>query len=181
MKKYFWLELYVLLLALGAGIQACNKSTNPAFATHPCPNTASFGSLDVLTVTSIGPCTVFASPYTLTQDGDVYQMEAAGMSGTFDVGLYADNHGLPGRLLSSSGDVNGAGRGQTQVIAVDPVQLSPGTYWLAFGSQSAVTFGYAGGNTIAYGPGCGSQKLPASASRFSTTLGQVALKADYCY
>lgn len=180
-QKRIWLGMALGFLALLAGIQACNKDTNPAFATHPCPNTGSFGSLDVLTRTSVGPCTVFASPFTLAQAGDVYQLEAFGMAGTFDVGLYADNGGVPGNLLASSGDVSGAGAGQAQTIALPGVQLSPGTYWLAFGSQGAVTFGYTGGNTLAYGPGCGTHGLPSKISTVTTTAGQVALKADYCF
>jgi len=181
MKKRVFVVWAFLIAGLVLEFQACNKAANPGFAAHPCSSMSYMGVGAAATTAALPGCAVIVSPYTITGTVDFFQVEAYSMVGTFNVGLYSNNGAAPGSLITTSGNVTGAGIGQGQTIAINPVELTPGTYWLAFGSQSAVTVGVNVGTTVVIGSGCGTNALPGTFSASTTSTGEVlSLRADYC-
>lgn len=76
---------------------------------------------------------------TVTSLGLAIRLNAGGAAKNWVIGIYADNNGVPGRLVGSTGVVNvasGASTGDAGVYTAVSIVLEPGHYWLAFATDT---------------------------------------------
>src|SRR5262249_49903847 len=121
----------------------------------PPPNTVTFGETNILSGTdanNAAPVYFQSNSYSLTQTGTLTSLSfyVRNAAGQLNLGVYADNNGLPGALLAQTGAFI-ATTGWNTVNVQAPLSLPVGTYWLAWlASDNAMTNPVAGTGIQAY-------------------------------
>lgn len=94
-------------------------------------STGYFGNNGDGTHTGGLPNILVATKYHLSENAIVTQIGGyASAPGHWKLGIYEDNAGSPGTLLTANNDVNAVVAGDNQ-FNIGPVSLAPGDYWLA--------------------------------------------------
>jgi hypothetical protein len=111
--------------------------------------TGTFGTTSTAGV-SIGGAAgyIVATKYTLSQAGTVTQVSVhSAYSGHVRTAIYADNSGAPGSLLAANNAPTAVSAGRWTTVSIGPVQLSAGTYWIAFNEDEHSLRVYTSGGT----------------------------------
>lgn len=108
---------------------------------------------------------VVATKYSLNQAGTVTQVSVyASYSGNVKAAIYADKSGTPGNLLVANNAPTAVSAGQWTTITIGPIDLAPGTYWIAFNGDRNNLRVYKNGGTgqAAYVSYAFSKDMPTS-------------------
>ena len=142
-------------------------TTSTSTATVTGGRTRTFGTTSVGGTSGGGGLAgyIIATKYTLSEAGTVTQVSIySALSANVKTAIYADRNGAPGNLLAANNAPTAVGAGQWTTISIGPINLAPGTYWIAFNQDLNYirTWKPGGPNQGAYTTYAFSKDMPSS-------------------